>query len=383
MILLKNIRYFDGEQIVDDSAVLVDHGKIAGIFHGAQLDAASGCGRIIDGHNQLLVPGYIDIHIHGCSGCDVMDATEESLQKIAVTLAKNGTTSFLPTTVTMSKEATGKAIRNIRSCMGHSHGADILGIHLEGPFVNPERKGAQNPDYILSPSVDRFLDFVDHDLQDINRVTLAPEIGDGMELTEYLLRQGICVSAGHTCADYQTIEKCADAGMALCTHLFNGMDPLHHRNPGTVGAVLTDDRISAEFIPDLIHIDKAVLKLIVKAKGTDKCILITDSLSAACMGDGVYDLGGQKVLVTGHCAKLESGSLAGSVITLKDAVKNMVREIGLDLCSVLKMAASNPAKILGIGDRKGCVKVGYDADLNLLNQDLAPVMMMVRGEIVQ
>lgn len=383
MILLKNIRYFDGERIVGDSAVLVDHGKIARIFRGAQFNVASGYGRTIDGHNRLLVPGYIDIHLHGCNGCDVMDATEESLQKISVTLAQNGTTSFLPTTVTMSKEVSRKAIQNVRSCMGHSRGADILGIHLEGPFVNPERKGAQNPDYILRPSVDCFLNFVDHNLQDIRRVTLAPEIGGGMELTEYLLGQGICVSAGHTCADYQTIERCADAGMALCTHLFNGMDPLHQRNPGTIGAVLTDDRISAEFIPDMVHIDKAVLKLIVKAKGTDKCILITDSLSAACMGDGVYDLGGQKVFVTGHCARLESGSLAGSVITLKDAVKNMIREIGVDLCSVLRMAAFNPAKILGIGDRKGCIKEGYDADLNLLNQDLDPVMTMVRGEMIQ
>ena len=192
MILIKNVRYFDGE-IVGQSSIAVSGSKIAKIFSGTDCDS-SDYEEIIDGQGRLLVPGYIDIHLHGCGGCDVMDGTPESIKKIAAVLAENGTTSFLPTTVTMSAPVTRKAIENIRACMKENSGANILGIHLEGPFINKERKGAQNKKYILEPSIENFDAFVKGDYRGIKRVTLAPEVGKGVELIKYLAQKGICVS---------------------------------------------------------------------------------------------------------------------------------------------------------------------------------------------
>jgi N-acetylglucosamine-6-phosphate deacetylase len=383
MILIKNVSYFDGEQIVENSSVAVSNTKILKIFNGKQNNESSDYDKVIEGKGRLLVPGFIDIHLHGCSGCDVMDGTVESIEKIADTLAKNGTTSFLPTTVTMSAQATQKAISAIRNCMNGKKGANILGIHLEGPFINKARKGAQNENYILEPSILNFNNLVNSDLRNIKRVTLAPEIGDGIALTKYLAGKGICVSAGHTCASAEAFNKSVNEGLKLCTHLFNGMNPLHHRDPGVVGSALLNDNVYTEFIADLVHIDKDVLKLIVKIKGADKCILITDSLSATCLGNGVFSLGGQTVIVKDGVARIESGSLAGSIITLKDAVKNMVEKAGVDISSVLKMVTVNPAKVIGVDGFKGKIKEGYDADLNLINKNIDVDMTMVMGKIVR
>lgn len=382
MILIKNARYFDGNDIIDDSAVSVCGEKISRVFRGTKDYREEDYETVIDAKGRLVVPGYIDIHIHGCGGYDVMDNTEDSIQKISEILAKHGTTSFLPTTVTQSRESTQKTIALVRKIKGHSKGADVLGVHLEGPFINIQRKGAQNPNYILSPSVQSFQDFVGNDLTDIMRVTLAPEQGEGTELVRWLTQKGICVSAGHTCADFDTIENCVDNGLNLATHLFNGMNPFNHRDPGTVGASLLDDRIYTEFIADLIHLNKMTLILIVKVKGSDKCILITDSLSAACLGDGNFSLGGQKVIVKNKQARLEGGSLAGSVITMQEAVKNMIQKVGIKETDVFKMATENPAKILKIDTFKGSIKEGYDADLNLLDDDYNVTLTMVRGKFI-
>jgi N-acetylglucosamine-6-phosphate deacetylase len=383
MMLIKNVKYFNGEQFIDNSNIVVANSKIVKIFSGKQSARLSDYEKVIDGEGDLLVPGFIDIHLHGCGGCDVMDGKTESIEKIASTLAKNGTTSFLPTTVTMPAQATQKAISAIRTCMSRNTGASILGIHLEGPFINKARKGAQNENYILEPSIQNFNEFVNGNLQDIKRVTLAPETGDGIALVKYLTENNICVSAGHTCASAEIFDRSVNEGLTLCTHLFNGMNPLHHRDPGVVGSALLNDDVYTEFIADLVHIDKTVLKLIIKIKGMDKCILVTDSLSAACLGNGIFNLGGQTVIVKNGVARIENGSLAGSVITMKEAVKNMVKTVGVDICSVLKMATINPARVIGADAYKGKIKEGHDADINLMNENLDIDMTMVMGRIVQ
>lgn len=383
IILIKNVRYFDGKQIIGDSSILVSGTKIKEIVSGKQVNGSSEYDTVIDGKGRLLVPGFIDLHLHGCSGCDVMDGTVESVKKIAKTLAENGTTSFLPTTTTMSAQATQKAISAVGKCMNNGEGANILGVHLEGPFINKERKGAQNEDFILKPSVENFNNFVDNNLQNIKRVTLAPEIGDGIALVKYLSEKGICVSAGHTCASADIFYKSVNEGLTLCTHLFNGMNPLHHRDSGVVGSALLNDDVYTEFIADLIHIDKDILNLIVKIKGANRCILISDSLSAACLGDGDFSIGGQKAVVKDGVARIETGSLAGSIITVKDAVKNMVQKVGVDISSALKMATINPAKVIDVDSFKGKIAEGYDADINLMNENLDIDITMVMGNIVQ
>jgi N-acetylglucosamine-6-phosphate deacetylase len=214
-------------------------------------------------------------------------------------------------------------------------------------------------------------------------VTLAPEIENCLELIRYLREKDICVSAGHTCASAEEFAEAVRAGVTLCTHLFNGMNPLHHRDPGIIAGAFLNDDIYTEFIPDLIHIDKDVLKLIVKIKGEDRCILITDALSATCLGDGIFDLGSQRVTVRDGIARTDSGSLAGSIIMLNRAVKNMVLKVGVDLKAVLKMVTVNPAKVIGVDGFKGMIREGYDADLNLLDENLDVVMSTVMGEVVQ
>lgn len=382
MTRINNINYFDGEKFIKNAAVEISGQKITHIYSDNNIPEDDNSVSVIDGNGMKLIPGYIDIHLHGCGGYDIMDNTEEAVKNICLTLGRHGTTSFLPSTVTQSKVNTQKTVQLIRALKGKCDGADILGVHLEGPFINPDRKGAQNPLYIQNPSEAAFKDFIDNDLTDIKRVTLAPEIGEGIALTNWLLSKGVTVSAGHTCADFDTIEKCADSGLNLATHLFNGMNPLHHRDPGTVGASLLDDRISVEFIADLIHLNKNILRLIVKNKGRDKCILITDSLSAACLGDGTFALGGQTVTVHGKEARIEGGSLAGSIITLGEAVKNMIFEVGIDECDAIRMATINPAKIINVDSFKGKIKEGYDADLNLIDDDYNVKMTFIKGQKV-
>lgn len=262
-------------------------------------------------------------------------------------------------------------------------GAEVLGVHLEGPFINVRHKGAQNERYILEPSVPAFLDFVDGDLSGIRRVTLAPEIGEGIGLTRYLAQRGVCVSAGHTCASAEAFHASEKAGLKLCTHLYNGMEPMHHRTPGTVGAALASDEAYVEVIADLNHVAPDVLRLTAKAKDAGHCILITDSLSATGLGDGEYSLGGQKVTVQNGTARVESGSLAGSVIFLWQAVKNMAERVHVNLVSALRMATVNPARVIGVENRKGAVRPGFDADLNLLRDDLSVAFTMVRGRVVK
>ena len=382
MTWFKDVRYYDGDRLIEHASVAVAGTKIAKVQKGDAFPREPGCG-VIDGAGRLLVPGYIDIHLHGCGGYDVMDATPEALMGMSRLLAENGTTSFLPSTVTMDSGTTRKAIETVRTCMGRAPGANILGVHLEGPFINAARKGAQNEKYIQTPSVAHFNALVENDLTAVRRVTLAPEMGEGLALTRYLARKGICVSAGHTCASAAVMRQGIEAGLSLCTHLFNGMNPMHHRDPGVVGTALLRDDIYAEFIADLVHLDRDILALIVKAKGADRCILITDSLSAACLGDGSYNLGGQNVIVKDGVARIENGSIAGSVITMKQAVRNMVRAAGVELSRVIRMAALNPARVIGLDGCKGLIKEGYDADLNLLDNNLDVVTTMVMGKVIE
>lgn len=383
MYLIKNVKLFNSTDIIPNSSVAFKDDKIVRVFEPFEKISENEYEYVSDGGGQYLVPGYIDIHLHGCGGYDIMDNTEKAILSIAENLAKNGTTSFLPSTVTQSKENTQKTISLLNKLKGHTKGADILGIHLEGPFINPLRKGAQNPEYILKHSVAAFKDFVNSDLTGISRVTMAPEGEGGIELVKWLSGHGICVSCGHTCADFDTVEKAADNGLTLATHLFNGMNPYHHRDPGTVGASLLDDRIFTEFIADLIHLDKNTLKLIVKTKGADKCILITDSLSAALLGDGTFSLGGQTVIVKNKEARIESGSLAGSIITLKEAVRNMIKAAGVKDTDAFKMATENPAKVIGVDSFKGYIKPGYDADFNLLDSDYSVTETYIHGRKVK
>jgi len=329
--------------------------------------------------DYYLIPGFIDLHIHGAMGFDVMDGSLEALEKISEALVKEGTTAYLATTMTDSESKISQALINIAEFKKFknknlnlknlkSSGAEILGVHLEGPFISPNRMGAQNPEFIRAPEINIFKKFQDLAEGQIKLVTMAPEVPGASEFIKYLCEMGVVVSIGHSDANFLEAKKSIDSGVTHCTHLYNAMSSFHHRTPGVAVAVLGDDRVRAELIADGIHVDPNVLALTLKIKTAEQLVLVTDAMRAKCLSEGEYDLGGQKVFVKSGAARLASGVLAGSVLTLNKAFSNIQDYTGCSLKDAVKMASENPAKQLGIFDKKGSIKINKDADLVLIDK---------------
>lgn len=375
-MLIKNIKIVFPDSIVPGS-VVIQNDKIYKIFlnHNPRYD-----GETLDGENLYLSPGFIDIHIHGALGCDTMDATKESLSNISNTILQHGVTSFLPTTMTCSKEDIRKAIQNISEVMkSNSLDNNILGVHLEGPFISKEKIGAQNPNFLLEPSVENFKDIVGDYEEIIKIVTLAPEIDGANELISYLKEKNIVASIGHSNAKYEQTLESIKQGISHATHLYNAMSSFNHREPGAVGAILNSN-ITAECILDGVHIHYGALDIALKIKSTNKIILITDAMSACCMKDGNYSLGGQDVIVKDSSARLKNGALAGSVLTLDKAVKNVKDNLDIPLYEIIKLLTINPSKVCGTQRTKGIIKENYDADLILFDEDINIKHVFVGGK---
>lgn len=337
---------------------------------------------IIDGKGLYLSPGFIDIHIHGIGGYDTMNGNYNAINEISKTICKYGTTSFLPTTMTMSPSDISKALTAIKTAkIKGTDGAKVLGAHLEGPFISPEAIGAQNPTFLMNPSLKNYISIVGNNGDCVVSITMAPELEGANELAEYLSSMGIICSIGHTKANYEEVIRGINHGFSHCTHLFNAMTPFTHRDPGTVGAVFNTD-ISAETICDGIHISYPSLQIAFKQKGLDKILMITDSMEACGLKDGNYLLGGQDVIVKNGAARLVNGTLAGSTLTLNNGVKNIYRNLDYPLYEVVKMASYNSAKFCNISHRKGQIKVGYDADLILFDENINIKLTMLEGKIV-
>lgn len=378
--IIKHGRVLTPWQKLEDGVVVVEDGKIVAVKAGMSTTQAMS-GKLIDATGKTVVPGYIDLHVHGGVGYDTMDATPEAIIGMAHWFASHGVTSFLPTTITAPTEAILAAIRNIAFCQEEGTGsAQLLGIHLEGPYISLSKPGAQPTQYIRPADPDEYRDFFSWD--NIRLITLAPEIRENKELITYAVQHGSTVAVGHSTASYEELLAAVRLGLSHSAHTFNGMGSLHHREPGTVGAVLTCDEITAEVIADNIHIHPAVVKLLVRVKGVERTVLITDAICAAGMPDGNYDLGGQKVFVKEGIARIATGSLAGSTLTMDKAVRNAIVAAGLSLVETLQMASYNPAQVIGIEKEKGSLEVGKDADILLLDDELRVILTMVKGQIV-
>ena len=362
------------ENEILENKVLVFDEKIVDI-----LDEAPNNCEIIDAQGKYVSPGFVDIHIHGNMGRDTMDATEEAITTIAKSIVRHGVTSFLPTTMTMDKESVYNALDAVKDLMGCGEGrAEILGAHLEGPFINQKYKGAQNEAFIINPSYE----FVEKYKDVIKVITYAPEQDENFEFTKEVVKNtDIALSIGHSKAAFKQAREAINLGARNITHLFNGMTPLNHRNPGVVGAGLTSD-VYCEIIADKIHISKDLFQFILDNKGEDKIILVTDSIEAGGLEDGEYSLGGQKVIVKDSQARLESGSLAGSVMPLNKMVYNFLNNTDLDMRKVVRLAAINPAKSIGIDKTKGSIEIGKDADITLIDEDVNCYMTINKGKIV-
>lgn len=335
--------------------------------------------HVIDAKGMYVTPGLIDVHVHGSCGADIMDQTVEAIELISQGIAKNGVTSFLPTTMTMSREDIYGALDIVRECMNRTlNGAKVLGAHLEGPFINAIYKGAQPERYIIKPSYDFIKEYRDV----IKLVTYAPEMDDNYSFTkEVKEKTDITLSIGHTNATYNQAKQAFACGCSHVTHLFNAMTPLNHREPGVVGAALTSD-VFTELIADTIHVNKELFQFILDNKGKDKMILITDSMRAGCMKDGKYDLGGQEVIVKDGAARLSSGTLAGSVLTLNKAIYNFFRNTDATFDEVIHMATLNPATSIGVSDFKGSLEIEKDADIAIFDEEMNCYLSIVEGREV-
>jgi N-acetylglucosamine-6-phosphate deacetylase len=330
----------------------------------------------IDAKGLYLSAGFIDIHIHGSAGHDVMDATPEALSGIAKSIVQTGTTSFLATTMTMSKEAIERALVTVQNHK-HEDGAKVLGVHLEGPFINKSKHGAQNPDYIEKPNFELIEPYMDV----VKMITIAPEV-EGAEAFKRHIKKHfpkVLLSVGHSDASYEETKQSFTWGISHATHLFNAMNPLHHREPGIVGAVLENEQVSCEIIADLIHLHPLFFNMVHKLK-KDKLLLVTDAMRAGCMKCGEYDLGGQKVVVKDGEARLENGTLAGSVLKLNDALKNFYKHTDITLPELIAKVTSIPAEKLGL--KIGKLEEDYPADFVLFDEEFEISRTFVNGEEV-
>lgn len=388
MLILKNGLYLspDGKfeegdiYIEDDTIKCIVSKEEAACYH--EKDGEEN--RILDLEGKKVIPGLLDIHTHGAIGYDVSASSPDQICELTKYYAQNGVTSFLPTTITTEKEQVKEILRNIRQAknMEESSGASIEGVHIEGPFINPKRKGAHDPNWITTPETSDFDDYREI-LGDLKiHITVAPEIEGGLEFIKYISHNGGTVGIGHTDGDYEMTLEGIKAGASIFTHLFNAMRGLHHREPGAVGGALVSDAL-VEVISDGIHVHPAVVEMVIKAKGYDKVVLVTDSMHAAGLESGEYAFGGFRIYIRDGVAKQEDGTIAGSIISLMDGVRNVVKYAGVSLEHAVVMASTNPARLLGLDDKIGSIEVGKRADLVVLDNNIQAQMVFCRGKQIK
>jgi N-acetylglucosamine-6-phosphate deacetylase len=358
--------------------ILVEEDRITDLLAGDVQAAPSD--QIIDASGMIVIPGLIDIHIHGAINFDTMDATAEALQTMALFNVRCGVTSFLPTTIAASPEDTLKAIEAVRDFKPSKDGAEILGIDLEGPYLDEQYCGAQPSQHLRLPEPKEYKKWFESGV--VRLITIAPEKTGALEMIKKGVDSGIRFAVGHSQASLEQMRTAIDAGLDQATHLFNGMPGLHHRDPGVIGAVLGDDRVRAQLIVDGVHIHPIVVKIATQAKGAQGIILITDATRAVGMGDGEYLLGDEKIFVKNGVARTAQSGLGGSTLTMDTALRNLMAFTGLSLSKALATATINPASALELDGRKGMLKKGADADIVLLDADHQVRLTMVQGNIV-
>jgi len=371
-------------EAIENAALLIEDGRIAAAGSRDAVRIPSQA-RVVDFGDAVLAPGLIDIHIHGGAGHDVMEGSDESLAAIERLMTTHGVTSYCPTTVTAPIDATlrsldalGKAVETASGSDDTGSRARPLGVHLEGPFLSHAKRGVHPPTLLQPASRDLFERMWQAAGGRVSVMTVAPEIEGAIDLMAEASRLGVCVSLGHSDADLPQTRAAIDAGARHATHTFNAMRPLEHRNPGLLGAVLTDRTVTADIIVDGIHVDPVMVDLFVRAKGVERAVLITDAISATGMPDGTYMLGGFPVQVRdGRCEF--DGRLAGSVLTLDRAVRNTMKFAGINLQNAIRLATLNPASVLGVTKRKGNLTVGADADVAVFTPAGEVVRTIVGG----
>ena len=375
-LLLKNATVVLPDRELANGSVLISEGRIVSVGDDGSLSAA----EEIDLSGMTLLPGFIDVHIHGAVGVDVMEATPEGLLEVSRYLASQGVTAWLPTLVPGSDENYASVAAAVSEAMRSSEvgGARILGLHYEGPFVNSAQCGALHVEHFKTYSSPADLESLPVNDAMAHMITLAPEIVGDVELVRELTRRGWIVSIGHTRASLEILDEALAAGARHMTHFMNAMSPLHHRSPGPIAWGLSHDEVTVDMIADGIHLDPFMLKLLVKTKGVDGISLISDAIAAAGKGDGDYAIWGETISVKKGRTSNASGSIAGSVITMLDAVRVM-HSLGISYVDIARMSSTNPARLLGLSDSFGSISSGKRADLLALDPSGNTHLTLING----
>lgn len=371
---------------IADAAILFRDGEIEMVGPRAAVELPAGAEEV-RASESTAIPGFVDVHIHGAGGRDVMEADETALSTITGRLAAFGTTSLLATTVTASADETVRAVEGIAKYISGQYQtndarAEILGIHFEGPFLSKARRGVHPAEWLQPPSAELLQRFLHAAAGNARILTIAPELLGAMPCIDAARSLGMVVSIGHTDATYEQARAAVAHGAHHATHVYNAMRPFTHRDPGVIGAVLTAPEVTAELIADGIHVDEIAMKVLLQAKGAQGVVLISDGISATGMPDGKYMLGGLEVTVSGGVCRNAEGRLAGSTLTLDRALRNIVK-LGIPLSDAVRMLTLNPATLLGIEFKKGALRTGADADIVLLNEGHEIERVWARGTSVQ
>lgn len=337
--------------------------------------------EIIDAQGGYIAPGLIDVHMHGSGGYELMDGTSEALDAMAEYLVKHGTVAFLPSTVTATEEKTRLVSELVANYKGTGLGAQVLGIHLEGPYINETYKGAQYGPAIRRADISELQELHKILGDKLRLVTLAPEVPGSLEAIAWLKERGITVSVGHSDATYEQALQGFKQGITHVTHTYNGMRGLHHREPGVLGAVLATEGLWTELIADLVHVHPGAIKVLLRCVGVDRIVLISDAVQATGLSDGEYVLGDNHIFVKDGAARLAEGNLAGSTLSMLQAVRNMIEEIGVDIIDAFRMASFNPAQTIGL-EARGWIREGNQADFVLLTPDLEVQKTIIGGKLI-
>ena len=362
--------------------ILLSDGKIKEILPKGALPPES-ARLVIDASKNYLVPGFIDLHVHGGGGSDFSDDGGRKLLKIIKFLASFGTTSVLPTIATSSRDDLARIVRFIAPFYtGNKKGGRVLGINLEGPYLSIGKRGAQPLRFIRNPDLAEIEKLLDMAGGAIKIMTLAPELKGAFDLIRILKRSGVIAAAGHTTADYEIMKAAIKAGISYATHIFNSYPILHHRETGAIGALLESDRVDTEILCDGIHLSPVLIRLLFRMKTIDRLILVTDGIEVMGRRIKSFVMGGRKVIVNSQGARMADGTLVGSMLPMNHALCNVVKFTGIPLSDALILATTNPARLLGVEDRKGDIRVGMDADLVIMDKRCNIKRTIIAGETV-
>ena len=380
--LVHAARAFTPTTEIPDAAILIRDGAIEAVGPRDGMTLPAGAQEVF-ATDKIAAPGFVDVHIHGAGGHDVMEGTGDALKAVASTIAGHGTTSFVATTVTASPDAICRSAEGVARYFGLQHEAgdlraEVLGVHFEGPFISPLRRGVHPPEFLKLPSADLLAQFIAAAKGRAQILTIAPELLGAMPCIDAARKAGLVVAIGHTDATYEQARAAIARGAHHAVHVYNAMRPFTHRDSGVIGAVLTTPEVTAELIADGVHVDETAMRLLLQAKGPSGVILVSDGISATGMPDGKYMLGTFEVTVSDGVCRNAEGKLAGSTLTLDRALRNIVN-LGTPLSHALRMLTLNPATLLGLEFKKGALRAGADADLVLLDESLHITNVWTRG----